>query len=72
MSVLCQTRRNTVDIKCAFIYSDIMVNISQVTPITIQNKNHLEIIQIRTQIKLVIWQRNINVIHLKQFRTRNA
>ena len=31
-----------------------MVNISQVTPITIQNKNHLEIIQIRTQIKLVI------------------
>ena len=39
----------------AFIYSDIMVNISQVTPVTIQNKNHLEIIQIRTQIKLVIW-----------------
>ena len=31
-----------------------MVNISQVTPITIQNKNHLERIQIKTQIKLVI------------------
>ena len=34
------------DSECAFIYSDIMVNISQVTPVTIQNKNHLEIIQI--------------------------
>ena len=47
------------DIKCAFNYSEdnlvIMVIINQVTPVTIQNKNHLEIIQIRTQIKLVIW-----------------
>ena len=34
--------------ECAFIYSDIMVNISQVTPVTIQKKNHLEIIQIIT------------------------
>ena len=42
------------DSECAFIYSDIMVNVSQVTPVTIQNINHLEIIQIRTQIKLVI------------------
>ena len=33
------------DIKCAFIYSDIMVNISQLSPVAIQNKNHLEIIQ---------------------------
>ena len=33
---------------CAFIYSDILVNISQVTPVTIQNKNHLEITQIIT------------------------
>ena len=36
------------DSECAFIYSDIMVIISQVTPVTIQNKNHLEIIQIIT------------------------
>ena len=54
-SVLYQTRRNTVHIKCAFNYSDNLVIINQVTPVTIQNKNHLEIIQIRTQIKLVIW-----------------
>ena len=40
---------------CAFIYSDNLIIIRQVTPVTIQNKNHLEIIQIRTQIKLVIW-----------------
>ena len=53
--LLCQTRRNTVDIKCAFNYSDNLVIINQVTPVTIQNKNHLEIIHIRTQIKLVIW-----------------
>ena len=53
----CCIRRDgtRINIQCAFIYSDIMVNISQVTPVTIQNKNHLEIIQIRTQIKLVIW-----------------
>ena len=43
------------DIKCAFNYSDNLVIINQVTPVTIQNKNHLEIIQIRTQITLVIW-----------------
>ena len=42
------------NIQCAFNYSDNLVIINQVTPITIQNKNHLEIIQIRTQIKLVI------------------
>ena len=54
MVLLCQTRRNTVDITCAFNYSDNLVIINQVTPVTIQNKNHLEIIQIRTQIKLVI------------------
>ena len=36
------------DSECAFIYSDIMVNISQVTPVIIQNKNLLEIIQIIT------------------------
>ena len=42
------------DIKCAFNYSDNLVIINQVTPVTIQNKNHLEIRQIRTQIKLVI------------------
>ena len=42
------------DSECAFIYSDIIMNISQVTPVTIQNKNHFEIMQIRTQIKLVI------------------
>ena len=40
---------------CALNYSDNLVIINQVTPVTIQNKNHLEIIQIRTQIKLVIW-----------------
>ena len=43
------------NIQCAFNYSDNLVIINQVTPVTIQNKNHLEIIQIRTQIKLVIW-----------------
>ena len=42
------------NIQCAFNYSDNLVIINQVTPVTIQNKNHLEIIQIRTQIKLVI------------------
>ena len=42
------TRRNTVDIKCAFNYSDNLVIINQVTPVIIQNKNHLEIIQIIT------------------------
>ena len=42
------------DIKCAFNYSDNLVIISQITPVTIQNKNHIEIIQIRTQIKMVI------------------
>ena len=36
------------DIKCAFNYSDNLVIINQVTPVTIQNKNHLEIIQIIT------------------------
>ena len=60
------------DIQCAFNYSDNLVIINQVTPVTIQNKNYLEIIHIRTQIKLVKWQRNINVIHLIQFSTRNA
>ena len=39
------------NIQCAFNYSDNLVIINQVTPVTIQNKNHLEIIQIRTQIK---------------------
>ena len=42
------------NIQCAFNYSDNLVIINQVRPVTIQNKNHLEIIQIRTQIKLVI------------------
>ena len=47
--ICCIGRDGTrFDIQCAFIYSDIMVNISQVTPVTIQNKNHLEIIQIIT------------------------
>ena len=36
------------DIKCAFNYSDNLVIINQVTPVIIQNKNHLEIIQIIT------------------------
>ena len=31
------------DIRCAFNYSDNLVIINQVTPVTIQNKNHLEI-----------------------------
>ena len=46
----CCIRRDGTryDSECAFIYSDIMVNISQVTPVIIQNKNHLEIIQIIT------------------------
>ena len=50
LDTLCCIRRDGTrfDIKCAFIYSDIMVNISQVTPVTIQNKNHLEIIEIIT------------------------
>ena len=43
------------NIQCAFNYSDNLVIINQVTPVTIQNKNHLEIIHIRTQIKLVKW-----------------
>ena len=34
--------------ECAFIYSDNLVIIRQVTPVTIQNKSHLEIIQIIT------------------------
>ena len=56
-STYCCIRRDGTrfDIQCAFNYSDNLVIINQVTPVTIQNKNHLEIIQIRTQIKLVIW-----------------
>ena len=51
----CITQDGTrFDIRCAFNYSDNLVIINQVSPVTIQNKNHLEIIQIRTQIKLVI------------------
>ena len=40
--------RTRFDSECAFIYSDNLVIISQVTPVTKQNKNHLEIIQIIT------------------------
>ena len=56
-NIICCVRQDGTrfDIKCAFNYSDNLVIINQVTPVTIQNKNHLEIIQIRTQIKLVIW-----------------
>ena len=43
-SVVSDETEHGFNIQCAFIYSDIMVNISQVTPVTIQNKNHLEII----------------------------
>ena len=36
----CIGRDGTLfDSECAFIYSDIMVKISQVTPVTIQNKS---------------------------------
>ena len=54
---LCCIRQDGTrfNIQCAFNYSDNLVIINHVTPVTIQNKNHLEIIQIRTQIKLVIW-----------------
>ena len=55
VTVVSDETEHGFNIQCAFIYSDIMVNISQVTPVTIQNKNHLEIIHIRTQIKLVKW-----------------
>ena len=45
----CSGRDGTrFDSECAFIYSDIMVIINQVTPVTIQNKNYIEIIQIIT------------------------
>ena len=44
----CSVRQDGTrfDIKCAFNYSDNLVIINQVTPVTIQ---------IRTQIKMVIW-----------------
>ena len=44
--VVSDETENGFNSLCAFIYSDIMVNIIQVTPVTIQNKNHLEIMQI--------------------------
>ena len=53
-SYCCVRQDGTRFNQCAFNYSDNLVIINQVTPVTIQNKNHLEIIQIRTQIKLVI------------------
>ena len=42
----CCIRRDGTrfDSECAFNYSDNLVIINQVTPVTIQNKHHLEII----------------------------
>ena len=48
LSVVSDETEHGFNSRYAFIYSDIMVNISQVTPVTIQNKNHLEIIPIIT------------------------
>ena len=54
-SVVSDEKEHGFNSLYAFSYSDNLVIISHVTPVTIQNKNYIEIIQIRTQIKLVIW-----------------
>ena len=59
MTVVLDETEHGFGSEYAFIYSDSLVIISQVTPVTIQNKNHLEIITDK-------------VVQIIQFSTRNA